>query len=136
MSESTPKSFSCPHRFARLRLAPHPRWGQKPLMLFSLFFDLYPELQKGAEIVNLKIRDIDPVALKKIDEIAKRKGVSRQKFLKAQIEMLAFFQQQNKREMELENLIEKNIHMMSDCYNAMEKMNEFIQMMMQDVENE
>lgn len=105
-------------------------------MLFSLFFDLYPKLQKGAEIVNLKIRDIDPVALKKIDEIAKRKGVSRQKFLKAQIEMLAFFQQQNKREMELENLIEKNIHMMSDCYSAMEKMNEFIQMMMQDVENE
>ncbi|PGM70954.1 hypothetical protein CN957_31360 [Bacillus cereus] len=86
--------------------------------------------------MNLKIRDIDPVALKKIDEIAKRKGVSRQKFLKAQIEMLAFFQQQNKREMELENLIEKNIYMMSDCYSAMEKMNEFIQMMMQDVENE
>ena len=105
-------------------------------MLFSLFFDLYPELRKGAEIVNLKIRDIDPVALKKIDEMAKRKGISRQKFLKAQIEMLAFFQQQNKREMELENLIKKNIHMMSDCYSAMEKMNEFIQMMMQDVEND
>ncbi|MGH1288360.1 hypothetical protein [Bacillus toyonensis] len=86
--------------------------------------------------MNLKIRDIDPVALKKIDEIAKEKGISRQKFLKAQIEMLAFFQQQNKREMELENLIEKNIHMMSDCYSTMEKMNEFIQMMMQDVENE
>ncbi|EJR50964.1 hypothetical protein IIO_06345 [Bacillus cereus VD115] len=86
--------------------------------------------------MHLKIRDIDPVALKKIDEIAKEKGISRQKFLKAQIEMLAFFQQQNKREMELENLIEKNIQMMSDCYNAMEKMNGFIQMMMQDVENE
>ncbi|MEM5640857.1 hypothetical protein AAHH71_30320 [Bacillus toyonensis] len=86
--------------------------------------------------MNLKIRDIDPVALKKIDEIAKEKGISRQKFLKAQIEMLAFFQQQHKREMELENLIEKNIYMMSDCYSAMEKMNEFIQMMMQDVENE
>lgn len=105
-------------------------------MLFSLFLVIYPQLQKGAEIVHLKIRDIDPVALKKIDEIAKEKGISRQKFLKAQIEMLAFFQQQNKREMELENLIEKNIHMMSDCYNAMGKMNEFIQMMMQDVENE
>ncbi len=136
MSESTPRRFSCPHRFARLRLAPHPRWGQKPLMLFLLFLVLYPQLQKGAKIVHLKIRDIDPVALKKIDEIAKRKGVSRQKFLKAQIEMLAFFQQQNKREMELENLIEKNIHMMSDCYSEMKKMNEFIQMMMQDDENE
>ncbi|MED0961193.1 hypothetical protein [Bacillus paramycoides] len=86
--------------------------------------------------MHLKIRDIDPVALKKIDEIAKRKGLSRQKFLKAQIEMLAFFQQQNKREMELENIIQKNIHMMNDCYSEMKKMNEFIQMMMQDDENE
>ncbi|MED0905199.1 hypothetical protein [Bacillus nitratireducens] len=86
--------------------------------------------------MNLKIRDIDPVALKKIDEIAKRKGVSRQKFLKAQIEMLAFFQQQHKREMELENIIQKNIRMMNDCYGEMKKMNEFIQMMMQDDENE
>ncbi|TKI36826.1 hypothetical protein FC700_23810, partial [Bacillus mycoides] len=42
ISEYSPRGFSCPHRFARLRLAPHPRWGQKPLMLFSLFFDLYP----------------------------------------------------------------------------------------------
>ena len=56
--------------------------------------------------------------------------------MKDQIEMLAFFQQQNKREMELENIIEKNIHMMNDCYSEMEKMNEFIQMMMQDDENE
>ncbi|MGE7858154.1 hypothetical protein ACQKNI_19035 [Bacillus sp. NPDC094064] len=86
--------------------------------------------------MEIRIREVDPIAVKKIDEIAKRKGLSRQKFLKDQIEMLAFFQQQNKREMELENLIEKNIHMMSDCYNAMGKMNEFIQMMMQDVENE
>ncbi|MGV6979381.1 hypothetical protein [Bacillus toyonensis] len=86
--------------------------------------------------MEIRIREVDPIAVKKIDEIAKRKGLSRQKFLKDQIEMLAFFQQQNKREMELENLIEKNIHMMSDCYSAMEKMNVFIQMMMQDVENE
>ena len=105
-------------------------------MLFSLFFDLYPQLQKGAEIVHLKIRDIDPVALKKIDEMAKEKGVIQTKIFERQIEMLAFFQQQNKREMELENIIQKNIHMMSDCYSEMKKMNEFIQMMMQDDENE
>ncbi len=105
-------------------------------MLFSLFFDLYPQLQKGEGKVEIRIREVDPIAVKKIDEIAKRKGLSRQKFLKDQIEMLAFFQQQNKREMELENLIQKNIHMMNDCYSEMKKMNEFIQMMMQDEENE
>lgn len=105
-------------------------------MLFLLFFDLYPELQKGEGKVEIRIREVDPIAVKKIDEIAKRKGLSRQKFLKDQIEMLAFFQQQNKREMELENIIQKNIHMMNDCYNEMKKMNEFIQIMMQDDENE
>lgn len=136
MSESTPRRFSCSHRFARLRLASHLRWEQKPLMLFSLFFDLYPQLQKGEGKVEIRIREVDPIAVKKIDEIAKRKGLSRQKFLKGQIEMLAFFQQQNKREMELENIIQKNIHMMNDCYSEMKKMNEFIQLMMQDDENE
>jgi hypothetical protein len=93
-------------------------------------------LQKGEGKVEIRIREVDPIAVKKIDEIAKRKGLSRQNFLKDQIEMLAFFQQQNKREMELENLIQKNIHMMNDCYSEMKKMNEFIQMMMQDDENE
>lgn len=93
-------------------------------------------MQKGEGKVEIRIREVDPIAVKKIDEIAKRKGLSRQKFLKDQIEMLAFFQQQNKREMELENIIQKNIHMMNDCYGEMKKMNEFIQMMMQDDENE
>ncbi|QWH32164.1 hypothetical protein EXW51_30645 (plasmid) [Bacillus mycoides] len=86
--------------------------------------------------MEIRIREVDPIAVKKIDEIAKRKGLSRQKFLKDQIEMLAFFQQQNKREMELENIIQKNIYMMNDCYSEMKKMNEFIQLMMQDDENE
>lgn len=93
-------------------------------------------MQKGEGKVEIRIREVDPIAVKKIDEIAKRKGLSRQKFLKDQIEMLAFFQQQNKREMELENIIQKNIHMMNDCYSEMKKMNEFIQIMMQDDENE
>lgn len=128
--------FPCPHRFARLRLAPHPRWGQKPLMLFSLFLVLYPQLQKGAKIVHLKIRDIDLVAIKKFDEMAKKKGISRQKLLKGILEIAAYLPEQTKKEMELENLIEKNIYAMRECYSEMKKMNEFIQMMMQDDENE
>ncbi|WP_442853656.1 hypothetical protein [Bacillus sp. LK2] len=105
-------------------------------MLFSLFLVLYPQLQKGAEIVHLKIRDIDPVAIKKFDEMAKKKGVSRQKLLKGILEMAAYLPEQTKKEMELENLIEKNIYAMRECYSEMKKMNEFIQMMMQDDENE
>ncbi|WP_139254678.1 hypothetical protein [Bacillus sp. NH11B] len=32
--------------------------------------------------MEIRIREVDPIAVKKIDEIAKRKGLSRQKFLK------------------------------------------------------
>src|SRR6478735_11019921 len=35
-SRFTFNRFSCTHSFARLCLAPHLWWGQKPLMLFSV----------------------------------------------------------------------------------------------------
>jgi len=86
--------------------------------------------------VHLKIRDIDPVAIKKFDEMAKKKGISRQKLLKGILEMMAYLPEQTKKEMELENLIQKNIYAMRECYSEMKKMNEFIQLMTQDDENE
>ncbi|PGE83751.1 hypothetical protein COM55_18965 [Bacillus pseudomycoides] len=86
--------------------------------------------------MHLKIRDIDPVAIKKFDEMAKKKGTSRQKLLKGILEMAAFLPEQSRKEMELENLIQKNIYVMNDCYSEMQKMNAFIEMMMQDDENE
>lgn len=82
--------------------------------------------------MHLKIRDIDPVAIKKLDEEAKRKGISRQKLLKGLIEMSAFMPEHTKREKELENLLDKNILAMSQCYKAMEKMNQFVEQMTMD----
>ena len=35
--------------------------------------------------MNISIRDVDPVAIKKIDELAKKKGISRNEYLKNQI---------------------------------------------------
>ena len=58
--------------------------------------------------------------LKKIDEIAKEKKISRQEFLKGQIETLAVFQEQKDREAELENIIDQNIKMMEKCAVAIE----------------
>ncbi|MED1040854.1 hypothetical protein P4T62_19730 [Bacillus mycoides] len=86
--------------------------------------------------MHLKIRDIDLVAIKKFDEMAKKKGISRQKLLKGILEIAAYLPEQTKKEMELENLIEKNIYAMRECYSEMKKMNEFIQLMTQDDENE
>ncbi|WP_404900396.1 hypothetical protein PV791_04435 [Priestia filamentosa] len=71
--------------------------------------------------MDILLRDIDPVAIKKIDELAKEKGVSRQYFLKGQIEMLAFFQEQTTRERHLTNLIDKNLLFMSKMHYAVEQ---------------
>lgn len=76
--------------------------------------------------MDIFLRNIDPIAVKKIDEIAKEKKISRQEFLKGQIETLAVFQEQKDREAELEHLIDRNIKMMEKCAVAIETINEFI----------
>ncbi|MEH7409204.1 MULTISPECIES: hypothetical protein [Priestia] len=76
--------------------------------------------------MDILLRDIDPTAVKKIDEIAKEKKISRQEFLKGQVETLAVFQEQKDREAELENIIYKNIKMMERCAAAIETINGFI----------
>ncbi|SFH60680.1 hypothetical protein SAMN04487776_14011 [Priestia megaterium] len=80
--------------------------------------------------MDMLLRDIDPTAVKKIDEIAREKKISRQEFLKGQIETLAVFQEQKDREAELENIIYQNIKMMEKCAIAIETINGFIQDMM------
>ncbi|MED4061157.1 hypothetical protein [Priestia megaterium] len=76
--------------------------------------------------MDILLRDIDPTAVKKIDEIAKEKKISRQEFLKGQVETLAVFQEQKDREAELERLIDRNIKMMERCAVAIETINGFI----------
>ncbi|USL39588.1 hypothetical protein [Priestia megaterium] len=76
--------------------------------------------------MDILLRDIDPTAVKKIDEIAKEKKISRQEFLKGQVETLAVFQEQKVREAELENIIYKNIKMMEKCAVVIETINGFI----------
>jgi hypothetical protein len=84
--------------------------------------------------MEIKIRNVDPIAVKKIDELAKEHKVSRQEFLKSQLETLAFFRKQTDRENELENLIEKNIKMMEKCAVSMENMNHILLEMIGDPE--
>ena len=84
--------------------------------------------------MDMLLRDIDPIAVKKIDEIAKEKKISRQEFLKGQVETLAVFQEQKDREAELERLIDRNIKMMERCAVAIETINGFIHEMMGEEE--
>ncbi|MCQ6531181.1 hypothetical protein [Bacillus mycoides] len=84
--------------------------------------------------MDIKIRNLNPVAIKRLDEIAKKKKISRQEFLKGQIETLAFYQEQQSRELYLQQLLEKNIYAMESCFEAVKEMNAFLQMMNQDDE--
>jgi hypothetical protein len=76
--------------------------------------------------MEIKVRNVDPIAVKKIDEMAKRKNISRQEFLKSQLEMLAFFHEQTNRELQLENMLEKVLQMMGQCSTTMENMNDIM----------
>ena len=51
--------------------------------------------------MNISIRDVDPVAIKKIDELAKKKGISRNEYLK-----IAIVQDLNEMENRYSNLVD------------------------------
>ncbi|KAB2486543.1 hypothetical protein [Priestia endophytica] len=80
--------------------------------------------------MDIIIRNIDPTAVKKFDELAKEKGISRQEFLKGQLETLAFFREQTNRELQLENMLEKVLQMMGQCSITMENMNDIMHELM------
>lgn len=56
--------------------------------------------------MNISIRDVDPVAIKKIDELAKKKGISRNEYLKNQIIQIAIVQDLNEMENRYSNLVD------------------------------
>ncbi|MGG3197276.1 hypothetical protein [Priestia aryabhattai] len=80
--------------------------------------------------MEIKVRNVDPIAVKKIDEMAKRKNISRQELLKGQLETLAFFHEQTNRELQLENMLEKVLQMMGQCSTTMENMNDIMHELM------
>ncbi len=86
------------------------------------------------EKMEIKIRNVDPIAVKKIDELAKKKKMSRQEFLKGQLETLTLFQAKTDREIELENLVRFNIQTVEKCTEVMETMNQFIKELMEEDE--
>ena len=68
--------------------------------------------------------------LKKLMKWRKEKKISRQEFLKGQLEILAFFHEQTNRELQLENMLEKVLQMMGQCSTTMENMNEIMHELM------
>lgn len=56
--------------------------------------------------MNISLRDVDPVAIKKIDELAKKKGMSRNEYLKIYISQIAIMKDLNEIESRYANLVD------------------------------
>ncbi|WP_330502014.1 hypothetical protein V2I71_01860 [Peribacillus frigoritolerans] len=65
--------------------------------------------------MNILLRNLDPVAMKKIDELAKRKSISRQEFLKSIVEKVAYEPDINENELRLERIINMNFQIMKEA---------------------
>ena len=55
--------------------------------------------------MDLKVRNVDPVAIKKIDELAKAKGISRNEYLKKYISQIAAMKEMKEVENKYSNLV-------------------------------
>ncbi len=64
------------------------------------------------------LRNIDPIAVKKFDELAKKKSISRKELLKSVIEKVAYESERNENEMRMEMIISKNILVMEEMINS------------------
>ncbi|OAH58677.1 hypothetical protein AWH48_16910 [Domibacillus aminovorans] len=82
--------------------------------------------------MDVIVRNIDPLAMKIIDELAKKQRISRQEFLKGQLETLAFYRDNHDQVLQLQTIIEKNIVMLEHFDQSVSRMNEFIKIMIEE----
>lgn len=82
--------------------------------------------------MDIFLRNIDPIAVKKIDKFAKEKSISRQEFLKSVVEKVAYEKEVTEREMRLEWIIEKNTHVMAEMIDAVNRLENFLVDLMEE----
>lgn len=70
--------------------------------------------------MDVCIRKVDPVAIKKIDELAKRKGISRNEYLKKHIEQMAIIKDISETE-------DKYAYLVETVVDRLEQANDIIQ---------
>lgn len=93
--------------------------------------------------MDVFLRNIDVVAVKKIDELAKKKKLSRNEYLKIHIEKLAhmdvFLEERNRFEETLKmvgSVLERNVHMMKENNDEIQRMKSIFMLMMDVSEEE
>lgn len=76
--------------------------------------------------MDVLVRNIDPVAVKKLDELAKKKGVSRSEYLRQIIQARAILEAVSDTSDRYERLVQSLIQIVADNTTTMEMMKDYI----------
>lgn len=76
--------------------------------------------------MDVVIRNVEPRAIQKIEELAKEQGVSREQFLRERIMQMAQFYIEDQRVQRLEDLVKSNLEVMDRCADSMQTMNALV----------
>ncbi|MEW5596909.1 hypothetical protein ABGT24_26110 [Peribacillus frigoritolerans] len=82
--------------------------------------------------MDIFLRNLDPIAIKKFDEMAKKRSISRQELLKAVIEKVAYEKEQDEKDMRLEMIISKNILVMEEMINTINRFENLLSDLMEE----
>lgn len=84
--------------------------------------------------MEVRIREVNPVIVKTIDELARKNNQSRQVYLKKQIELLATDYMQSEKISHLEKQLQANTLTLKEVAKAINRMNSIIEELMEDGE--
>ncbi|MEC0276110.1 hypothetical protein [Peribacillus frigoritolerans] len=82
--------------------------------------------------MDIFLRNIDPIVVKKFDEMAKKKSISRQEFLKSLLEKNAYEKDVDEKEARLEMIISKNIEAMEQMNNSVTRLENLLADLMEE----
>lgn len=86
--------------------------------------------------MEIRVRKMDAAAVSKIDQLAKEIGVSREEFLRRQLNTLAFHHFNQDKEKQYNEIIRQNIMIMENCIEVMQQYYDTIQELMGNHEHE
>lgn len=84
--------------------------------------------------MEVRVRKMDAAAVKKIDQLAKELKLSREEFLRQQLNTLAFHHFNQEKEKQYHEVILQNMQVMQNCVELMSQVHESIEGLMVDDE--
>lgn len=84
--------------------------------------------------MEIKVRELNPIVVQTIDERAKKRGLSRQHYLKELIENYVMQKELNETDQAYKTLIEKNTEALHRFSDQMQQQNEWLESLSEDMD--